>query len=151
MHNGKPYTITENNCSSHGAVWSDNNGGECTVDVTPQFCEASGGTWYNENGGGCKVDPSSELVLGSFAQLSKRSSTGADINVGGKGHGDLAMTNMILGCFLGLAVAMFLLKLVMAIGTCMKKRSENQASRVVPAAADVEGGYKDVKVVSGGL
>jgi hypothetical protein len=129
MFEGKPYTINEDDCTSHSGVWTDSNGGECTLDVTPELCAAAHGTWFAKNGGGCTVardghdlgsvvEPSSNIPVRDLTAM--------------KGHGDVAAMNM-LGLVLGVGVGVLLLTLVNGVRAAWAKRE------------DAEGGYKDIK------
>jgi hypothetical protein len=158
---GKLYTINEADCTSNAGIWSNDNGGECTLNVTPELCAKSRGTWYNnENGGGCTIDPADNHVLGSFVDIltapsnnvTARHLTMRSLDVeeavegGMKGvcDGGAAMNGM-LGAVLGLATGIILVTLAKSAMAAWGWREDARRTRCVLVGGDVEGGYRDVK------
>jgi hypothetical protein len=159
MFEGKLYTINESDCELNAGVWSSNNGGECTVNVTPELCATSRGTWHTEDGGWCTVDPGNKHVMGTFVDmltapsnnitarhLTTRSLNEADMKVAMKGYGDVAVKNIMLGAVLGLAVSAILVLLAKSVQAAWGRRSDARTTRCVLVSGDVEGGYRDAKV-----
>jgi hypothetical protein len=152
MFEGRVYTISESDCESNAGVWSSNNGGSCTVNVTPELCATSRGTWHTENSGSCTVDPGNEHVMGTFVDMLTapsnnvtarhltRSLNEADMKVAIKGYSN----NIMLGAVLGLAVSAILVLLAKSVQTAWGRRA--RTTRCVLVSGDVEGGYKDAKL-----
>jgi hypothetical protein len=160
---GKLYTINEADCTSNAGVWSTDNGGECTLNVTPELCASAHGSWYTENGGGCTVDPADAHVMGSFVDILTAPAPSSNVTarhvtmrsldveeaVQGEmksyGDGDGAAMNGMLGAVLGLATGIILVLLAKSVMAAWGRREDARRTRCVLVGGDIEGGYRDVK------